>query len=189
MSTTLPIVLIGPMAAGKTTLSRALSASLALPYAPLDWVAFHTIVRDGLDVRAYEDEKVWANRIALLRPHLVAAAEAAVRDFPGFVLDFGAGHAHFTEPDELARLDAVLGPLPNVFHVVPSLDPDETVRICLERDKARWAASGQTWDPSRGPFHEAFARSESFRRVAKHTVVTGDRSVEACVEEIRGLLR
>lgn len=185
----LPLVLLGPMAAGKTTLSRAVSEALDLPYAPLDWVGFHTMVLDGLDVRAYEAADVWADRLALMEPHLIAVAESAVRHFRDFVLDFGAGHAHFETEGEIARLEAVLGPLPNVFLVLPCLDVHAAEAICQERDQARWREAGQTWDASRAPYHRAFVRSASFRRVAKHTILTEGRSVDECVDEITSLLQ
>jgi len=185
---TLPIVLIGPMAAGKTTLSRALSSRLGLPYAPLDWVGFHAMVRDGLDVRAYEAAPSWAEQHAIRLPHLIAAAEGAVRDFPKFLLDFGAGHAHFDPPEEQARLAAVLGPLPNVFLILPTLDLDRAEAICLERDQARWAKHGHDWEETRAPFHRTYVRSACFRQVAKHTILTEGREIQACVDEMLGLL-
>lgn len=186
---TLPIVLIGPMGAGKTTLSRALSAAVGVPYAPLDWVGFHTMVRDGLDVRAYEADETWADKHRRRLPHLIAVAEDVIRSFPRFLLDFGAGHAHFETAEEQARLRAVLGPLPNVFLVMPCADLDEAEANCVARDKARWAQAGHEWDATRAPFHRAFVRSESFRQVAKHTVFTEGRSVEDCVAEMLERLR
>ena len=186
---TLPIVLIGPMGAGKTTLSRALSEAVGVPYAPLDWVGFHAMVRDGLDVRAYEADETWADKHRRRMPHLIAAVEDAIRSFPEFLLDFGAGHAHFETEDEQARLRSVLGPLPNVFLVMPCADPAEAEAICLARDKARWAKAGHEWDATRAPYHRAFVRSEAFREVAKHTVLTEGRSVQDCVAEMLASLR
>lgn len=180
--------MVGPMAAGKTTLSRALSVAVGVPYAPLDWVGFHAMVRDGLDVRAYEAQSSWEARHRLRMPHLIAAAEAAVRDFPGFLLDYGAGFAHFDDPEHAARLRAVLDPLPNVIHVTTSLDPDEAAARCLARDRARWEAAGHACDASRESWHRTYAHSPCYPAVAKHTVVTHDRSVEDCVEEIIKLL-
>ncbi|MEL6341781.1 MAG: hypothetical protein AAFV53_01515 [Myxococcota bacterium] len=185
----LPIVLIGPMAAGKTTLSRALSAALGVPYAPLDWVGFNPMVLDGLDVRAYEAAGSWAERDAMRRPHHLAAVEAVLRDFSGFLLDFGAGHAHFEDGPEQDRLAALLAPLPNVFLLVPSIDPDEAEQICVRRDQQRWADSGQAWDPSRRGAHRDFARSASFRRVARHIILTEGRTVEDCVAEMISLIQ
>ena len=120
---------------------------------------------------------------------MLAAAEAAVRDFQGFVLDFGAGHAHFEAPAEVERIEAALGPLPNVFRVTPAADPEEAIRLSLARDQARWAEAGQTCDESRRPWVSTYVRSETIRRVAKHTIVTSDRDVEDCVDEMVALLR
>ncbi len=176
--------MIGPMAAGKTTLARAVSAALDLPYAPLDWIGFAPMVRHGLDVRAYEAASDWAARDAIRRPHCLAAAEAALRDFPDFVLDFGAGHAHADDPTDMARLEALLAPMPHVVWVRPHEDPDEGVRIVTARDQARFAAQGHAWDASREPALRAFVHSPCFPRLATMSVVTGGRDIDACVDEV-----
>ena len=184
MAPSLPLVLIGPMAAGKTTLARALSVRLGLPYAPLDWVAFSPMVLDGFDVRVYEEAETWADKHALRLPHLLPAVRAVLRDFGEYILDFGAGHAHFDEEEEREELAALLAPLPNVIRVLPAADPDAAVRICVERDQERWRRAGYDWDASRAEWHDRYVRSACFRQVAKRTVITGGRSVADCVEEI-----
>jgi hypothetical protein len=49
------------------------------------------------------------------------------------VIDFGAGHSVYDDPQQMARIRAVLAPHANVFLVIPS--PDPTTSIAILRDR------------------------------------------------------
>ncbi len=180
-----PIVFIGPMAAGKTTLSKAVSRRLGRRYIPLDVLRYYYYLIQGMDFLAMFDRPVFADVVEFWKPYQLPTVRRVIAEFPDGVHDFGAGHAHFTDPDDRAGLREVLGPLPHVFLVLPCADLDRAERICGQRDRERL---GEQWDPTRGPYAREFVRSESFRDVAKHTVITDERSVEHCVDEILALL-
>ena len=119
------------------------------------------------------------------KPFEIDAAERIVTEFSDSVIDLGAGHAHYTDPGRIARLEAAFAPIPNVVLLMPSLDLDRAEEICNERDKERL---GKRYDPARADLTRVFVRSECFRRVAKHTVVTEERTVDETLEDVRALL-
>jgi len=179
----MPIVLIGPPAAGKSTLAARLAAELGRQHVPLDAVRFYYYLKqDGFSFAEQMSQPNFAAVVAYWKPFEIVAAERVVAEFPDAVIDFGAGQAHYTDPDRRARLEAALGPLPDVVRLLPSADPDEAERICIERDRQRL---GEDWDPSRAELVGDFVRSASFAAVAKRTVITGDgRSVDDSLAEL-----
>lgn len=177
----LPVVLIGPMAAGKSTLAAAVAARIGAPHVPLDAVRYYYYLKQGFRLADQLAAPDFAAVCRLWKPFEIGAAEQVVTEFADAVIDFGAGQAHYTDPERRRRLRAALGPLPNVVLLMPSADLDEAERLCNERDRARL---GPQYDPGRAAMARAFVRSESFREVAKHTVITGGRPVEASLEEL-----
>ena len=181
----LPIVLIGPQAAGKSTLAAAVAKARGLRHVPLDAVRYYYFLLEGFEFARQLAAPDFATVAAYWKPFEIGAAEGVLADFPDSVIDFGASQAHFEQPDRRARFEAALGPLPNVFLLLPSLDLEEAIRICDERDRARM---GPRYDPMRGELARKYVHSDCFRAVAKHTVVTGGRSVEEAAEELLSLL-
>jgi hypothetical protein len=64
-------------------------------------------------------------------------------DHPGHIIDFGAGHSVFDDPEREARLQALLKPYPNVILLLPAPDPDESTAILHERRQLRIGINGQ----------------------------------------------
>ncbi len=114
------------------------------------------------------------------RPFEVDAVERVIADYPDAVIDFGAGHSHYDDrPELLDRAAAVLKRPDHVILLVPSPNPEESLRIVMERlepepdDKAvlRALAVG-------------FVRSVSNTRLATATVHTAGRTPEETCEEV-----
>lgn len=180
-----PIVFIGPVCAGKSTLARALSIELGVRYVPLDAIRFYYFLQSGFSFIEMMDKPDSKAVVRYWKPFELEAVERVVSDFSDSVLDFGAGQAHYTDPERITRLESILEPIPNVLHVVPSLDADRAEQICIERDKHR---SSTGWDSTWEEFTRAMVRSECFRCVAKHTIVTGDRTPQQSLEDVLAAL-
>ena len=181
LAVTLPVVIIGPMAAGKSTVAGALARRLGLSQVPLDAVRWYYHLADRFNFAEQLSEPGFAATVRHWEPYSIAAVERVLAEFPDSVIDFGAGHAHYEDPDRVLRLERALAPLPNVVLLLPSADLERAETICNARDQQRL---GPSWDPTRAEVNTGFVRSDCFRRVATQTVYVEERSVEETVDEI-----
>lgn len=130
------IVLIGPVRAGKSTVGSLLAAHLGVPFLQLDAVRedyYREIGYDDAHARRLRDEQGWEARYRYWKPFEMHAVERFLAEHPIGVLDFGAGHSVQEDPALFARLRRALAPYRNVVLLLPSPDPDESVRILKER--------------------------------------------------------
>ena len=94
------VVLIGPIAAGKSTIGKLLSAALGLPHCSIDDVRFGYYSEIGYDdplaKRLYESEGFW-DLHRYWKPFEAHAVERVLEDHPNSVIDLGAGHSVYLE--------------------------------------------------------------------------------------------
>ena len=176
------IVLIGPMAAGKSTLGGLLAARLGMPSCAMDDVRFAYYAEIGYQ----QDEATrlnhaggWEALYRYWKPFEVYALERVIADYPGYVIDLGAGHSVYDQPEQQVRAAAALARCDHVVLLLPSPDPAESVRVIKER-------IGFT--PSGKPFDDGFAdylvRHPGNPAVATLTVYTSGKTPDDCCEEI-----
>lgn len=130
-----PVVFIGPMAAGKSTLARALARRTGLQLAPLDAIVWYVYLTQGYSFVEEPPGDAFADKVRHWEPHSIQAVERLLGDFPDAVFDFGAGHAHYEDPARVERLVRALEPVDNVVLVLPCADLDEAEAICNARDQ------------------------------------------------------
>ena len=181
-----PIVIIGPMAAGKSTVAHELALRTGLLQVPFDAVRFYYYLKLGFTFAEQLAQPDFRSVAEYWRPFHLPAAEALLAEFDEAIIDFGAGHAHFEDEAEIARLERILAPVPNVILLMPSEDPVRATEISVQRDRERL---GDRWDPSRADMAGEFVRSESFRRVAKQVVVTEGLTIAESVDRVMAVLR
>ena len=163
-----PILLIGPVRAGKSTLGRLLAEALGLPQHSMDALRWGYYAEVGYE-RAEEDRIMeadgWPGVLAYWKRFDAHAVERFLADHPhDAVLDFGAGHSVYTDSEQFARVQAAFAPNPNVVLLLPSADLDESVRVSKERQ------GHQTWYEN--DFDELFVKHSSNHTLAKHIVYT-----------------
>jgi shikimate kinase len=148
----LSMILVGPLAAGKSTLGALVAARLGLSFVDIDDIAWSYCSEVGwtLDRLLERDEAVgWAAAEREWEPARAHAVERTVADHPEAVIALGAGYTSFTTPGHADQVRRALAPVPDVIHLVPSPDPARSVVVLRERAVASrgkdWIIDGQDW--------------------------------------------
>lgn len=170
------LVLIGPAAAGKTTLGAAIAALTGRAFVDIDAVAGPYYEQAGWSIPRLRERIRQAGRVTAERdwePARAHAVERVVTDHPGAVIALGAGHTHYTDHRLAERVRAALRRCGDVFLVVPDPDSDRSLEILRDRS-AR--TKGTDWIVDGHDFlaewlHDPFTRSLATRIV--HTAGEG----------------
>jgi hypothetical protein len=180
-------VLIGPVAAGKSSVGALVSATLGVSHVDTDRVGDRYYEAAGfpleeLDRRMFADfhgAYQWA------KASLPFAVEGIVRDFEDCVFSLGAIHTHFEEPELFARTKAALRPFEHVVLLLPSPDPDRSIEVLRARSIAErrmdWVFDGYD-------FFEHWVKDPCNSELATHVVFTEDRTPEATAADVLALL-
>jgi adenylate kinase family enzyme len=181
----LPIILIGPINAGKSTIAPLLASRLSVGRADLDKHCWDYYAAAGFE-QSIADREYHAGGMDAAYAYTVqyypAAVERILAVNPRHVIDFGAGHTVYRDAALFERVRQALAPIPNVVLLLPSPDPDESLRLLATRgahpDPA-FVASVNDW----------FIRDPSNAQLAAITVYTKDKTPEETCEEIVERLR
>ncbi|MGZ3708899.1 MAG: shikimate kinase [Bdellovibrionota bacterium] len=172
------IVLIGPVAVGKTTVAKILSEKLSLPRVCMDDLLFKYMGEVGFDeahwkLIAEKQGKPGAYRY--LRVFGSHAVTRLLEDHRDCVFDFGGGGVMGEFPDEFARIKNALAPFRNVVLLIPSPDKDESLRYLYDRLKI---------NPPGWTILEHLVHHFSNDEIAKKVVYTKDKSPELVADEV-----
>ena len=177
------IILIGPPFAGKTTIGGLLARDLGIPQVSLDdlrWDYYREI--------GYQDEL--ANELrqkggflslvvywSLFNAH---AIERILEDHAGCVFDFGAGPIVFESDPLRERIRRALAPFAHVVELLPSPDPEISIRVLRQRGQHLQGTNAQGFDWS-----VFFVNHVDNRRLATLEIYTdGASPAETCAEII-----
>lgn len=164
-----PIVFIGPMCAGKTTVAKLVSEKAGLPRVELDevrWPYYGEIGFSREQEKAIGKAEGLAGVLRYWKPFEAHAVRRVLEDYPGHVIDFGAGHSVQADPVNFAVVEAALAPLPHVFLLLPCADIDRAEAALIERLRRL------TDDPSAIWVNRQFLESPCNAKLAKHTLYT-----------------
>lgn len=177
-----PVILIGPMFAGKSTLASLLSRKLDRTQAPLDALRYDYYKEIGYDAEAADEvykKEGFMGYFLYSQPYHAHSVERVLDDYPRGIIDFGAGHSVYPDKALFERVRAVLAPYHNVILLLPSPEFEESSRILSERFRA---GMNEYYD-----LHEEFTRSGDFKKVAKQIVYTDGKTPEQTAAEILAL--
>jgi shikimate kinase len=178
------VVLIGPIAAGKSTLGGLLSAALGLPHCSIDDVRFRYYSEIGYDdslaERLYQSEGFWG-LYRYWKPFEAHAVERVLEDYPHAVIDFGAGHSVYEDDALFVRVKRALAPCRHVVLVLPSPDLNTSLNVLRER-----LPSLSAIDPD---INEHFIMHPSNYELATLTVYTEGRLPQDTCAEIVDRIR
>ncbi len=170
------IILIGPVGAGKTTVSALLSQELGLNKSSLDDIRWDIYKEKDYDFelanKIMKDEgflglyKYW-------KPFEAYSIKRVLEIYPNHIIDFGAGHSVYESKELFHKVKEVLEPYPNVVLLLPSDDKEESLEILKKRRPDF-------------KFHHLFVNNSSNDKLAKITVYTkGKTPKDTCGEIIR----
>ena len=186
----LPIILIGPMATGKTTIGRVLAQKLGLEHHDLDekrWEYHNEIGYDqSLAAKIASEEGFFALARSYWKPFDLHAVERGLVDFADGVIGFGAGNSVYENEEFFKRAQLLLAPYPNVILLLPRPDIDESAAILKKRYIEQ--EPDEETDPQELELIDYFLRHPSNQRLAKYVVYTEGKSPEQTSDEIIQLL-
>ncbi len=175
------IILIGPVTAGKSTVAPLLAERLQIPHIALDRIAAAYYEESGCGEDVFEKIRQEQGFLAAYRrwwPSLAYATERLLTDYHHCVIDLGAGHSHYEDPELFARVRRALAPYRSVVLLLPSPDLDASVHIL--RGQAR-EQQGWDWVPDGYDFIEHWVKDHCNHDLATMIVYTQGRTpAETC---------
>ncbi len=130
------IILIGAMGVGKSTIGGLLASKLDLPQVSMDKLRFDYYKEKDWTEKRQEDidkKEGFSGVYKYWKQYDVHAVERLLEDHKKCVIDFGAGHSIYENPEDFARVSELLAPYANVVLLLPSPDIDESISILKDR--------------------------------------------------------
>ena len=179
------VILIGPISAGKSTLSKLIAEKLGIPCRHMDQARIRYYKEIGYDDDLAGQIRGKEGFLGLYRywkPFEAHAVERLLSENEEVVIDFGGGHSVYEDDTLFARVQKVMAPFPYVILILPSPDKEKSVKILNERTGG---VVSEGFD-----FHEHFVKHHSNYDLAKHIVYTeGKAPEETCAEIVEIIMR
>jgi hypothetical protein len=178
------MVLVGPAATGKSTLGELVAARLQRPFLDLDAVAGPYYTEAGWSIARLIERITAVGRLAAEIEWEPARAHAVARvidDHPDTVIALGVGHTSYTDPELRGRVRTVLERCPDVVHILPSPDRDQSLSVLRERCIA---SKGGPWIVDGHDFLAAWLDDPTPGQVATRTVYTLGQTPDQTVERL-----
>jgi shikimate kinase len=180
-----PILFIGPVRAGKSTLAKLVSLRLNLPLVPLDDIKERYYREAGYNNELAKQIRMQDGFLAFMFYRMlfeVHAVECVLRDHYEAVIDCGAGVGPFENTQDLDHIQNLFQAIPNIFYLIPAENIKESLRILHERDLN---------PPTDVKFdiNEHFLRHPGYRLLTKHVIYSAGKTPEETCLEVIALLR
>jgi len=187
LTTRAPVVLIGPLAVGKSTVAAVLARSLEMRICSIDEVRWRYLDQMGYDHaeagRRFASGKTPAEKMAYREPFEVQVIEHVLAAKSHGVFDFGASNSVFEDPGLLVRVQtALLGT--HVVLLLPSEDPEESERVLGARLHTLLRAKGEQVSDELLALNSYFIRHPANRQLARTILYTSERRPKDIAVEI-----
>ena len=178
------IIIIGPVGAGKSTQGKLIAKALNKQSVSLDGVAEDYYKANGFGSSQFEkakNEKGFLTAYRLWWPTLAYAAKQVVKDYPGCVIDFGAGHSHYEDELLYKGVKEALADCQNVVLLLPTEDLDRSVSLLKAKSIEK---RDMDWVFNDYDFFEHWVKDDCNHDLATVTVFTDGKTPEQTCEEI-----
>ena len=175
------IILLGPVAVGKTTTARLISQKINKPVISLDDLRFDYYKEIGYDHDHMEVLQEKAGIMAIFQYGKIFDAysiERILEDHQDCVFDFGGGNIVSGYDFDLNRIKKALEPYENVVFLTPGKDKVETLKFIYNRRNIK---------PGDRELIEYLVYNHSNYEVAKHTVIVANKTPEEVCNEVLSL--
>lgn len=172
------IILIGPVAVGKTTTARLISAKINKPVISLDNLRFDYYKEIGYDHAHMKELKEKAGIMAIFQYGKIFDAysiERILEDHQDCIFDFGGGNIVSGYEFDLTRIKKAFDPYENVVFLVPSTDKEEILRFIYKRRDIK---------SNDRELIEYLVHNHSNYEIAKHTIYVKDKTPEEICDEV-----
>jgi hypothetical protein len=181
---TSPILFLGPVRAGTSTLANLVVVRLNLTHISLDhvrWKYYNEIGYDEDLAKQIRAQGGFLARMFYWQLFDVYSVERVLGDYPEAVIDFSAGAGPYESQEQFKRIRSLLEPIPNIFFLVPSPDLDESLSILRQRDV----------NPPvdlKFDINAHFLQHPGYGLLAKHVIYTKNNTPEKSASEVLALL-
>jgi shikimate kinase len=179
-----PIIFIGPIGAGKSTLSKMIAEELSLPSFSLD-AEEHLATSVGYDVKRYEqmqEEQGLLDAYEYRRSFYDRLVPLFLASHDHGVLDLGGGHPIVPDRIKQETIKRVLEPYENIVLLMPTSNSAESIKILRKRNQL----ADDEPDLNELYFHNG---NRTFWEIAKFPVYTEGKTPEQTHAEILKLLK
>ena len=183
MKTIDDIIVIGPVAVGKTSVARCLAERLGKPLISMDEVRAGYYSELGYDPDAAQklfDMDGAASLWCFWKAFDPYSVERILADYPGYVIDMGGGSTIHEHDDQLERVKRALAPYRNVVLLLPY--PDRETSLLFLDKRTGWGGKERN-------VNRNILEHRSNYQLATITVYTADRSPEEIAEEILEMIQ
>jgi len=175
-----PIILIGPLKAGKSTVGKLLAERLTLPFYSLDALEKRYTIPAGYDetvangIRQQSGDWGW---YSYRRRFFAEAVIQFLAEHPEGVLELGGGHPILPDAASQGRVNKALAPYKNIVLLLPHPDKDTTLRILNGRLRPEWRADD---------WNRYFLAGDQFQTLATLIIFTQNKTpAQTCAEIIK----
>jgi shikimate kinase len=177
----IPIILIGPMCVGKTTVGEKIAKKLNIPQYSMDEVRFSYYSEIGFSKEIQQnirEEQGFQGMYAYWKPFEAYAVKRILEEHKHAVIDFGAGHSVYEDIKLFQEVKKTLKPYESLFLLLPSADKEESIQILHQR------LHQLTDDKDVFELNKHFVTHASNYKLAKQMIYTKGKSADTVAEEI-----
>ena len=132
-----PIIFIGPIGAGKSTIAKMVAEELSIPSFSLDKEG-HLAAAVGYDFERYK--RMWKENglhdaYKYRRSFYDRLVPLFLASHDHGVLDLGGGHPIVPDQAKQEVIKKAFAPYENIFLIMPTPDPNESIKILRKRNQ------------------------------------------------------